>query len=590
MHRRHPIDRLRAYLHDKQLDGFVLPRADEFQGEYVPAAHERLLWLTGFSGSAGFVIVMHDAAALFVDGRYILQAPQEVDTDIIEIIPIEHSSPIKWLGAQCKKGQKIGIDPRLHSLDHFRQFMAVTEKAQAQLITLTQNPIDILWHNRPPLPASSVDIHDIKYAGKTSAEKRSDIARKLRASGQDKMLITQPENIAWLLNIRGQDVPHTPFILCFGILHNDARFDLYIEEDRIDAVVRAHLGNDICIYPPTQLAQNLQTITGKIRVDGAHTPAWFHENLAAADICEAPDLCIHAKACKNSTEIKGAIRAHKWDGAALCNFLCWLHQTAPLGKISELNAIEKLYAFRKATEKLRDISFDTIAGSGPNGAIVHYRANEISNRTLTAGDIFLCDSGGQYNEGTTDVTRTILIPGATPPDDAMYMFTRVLQAHIALACARFPTGTNGMQLDAITRVPLWQAGVDFSHGTGHGVGSYLSVHEGPQRISKGGMVSLEPGMIISNEPGYYRTDHFGIRIENLYYVTTAASIEGGEIDMLGLAPLTLAPLDKQLIDKTMLTRAEIDWLNGYHALVYDMLGALVEPETRLWLREQCTPL
>ncbi len=588
----HPdtLKALRAQLTKRKLDGFIIPREDEYQGEYVPAAHERLKYLTGFGGSAGTAIVLKRKAALFVDGRYILQAPQQVDSKQFSIINIMETPPSQWLAAQVKSGHDIGIDPKLHSETNVQAYRdSLTAKA-ARLVLVDDNPLDTIWDDRPALPQTKIIAHPDQLAGRSSLEKRRTLAKQMKAAGQDMLLIAQPENIAWLLNIRAHDVPHTPFALSFGILHKSAQFDWFIDAPRVSAKLRAHIGRGLTLHQPDKLAEALHAIKAKtIAFDPTTTPAWFGTQLPNANIVRMSDPCALPKANKTKAEIRASKAAHKMDGTALCNFLAWLDKNAAHGKLDEISAAKKAEAYRHATGKLRDLSFDTISGTGANGAIVHYRVTEKTNRRLQAGDLYLIDSGGQYQQGTTDVTRTVLIEGKAPPKGAVQAFTRVLRGHIALATACFPIGTNGMQLDTLARAPLWQANQDFDHGTGHGVGSYLSVHEGPQRISKGGLVPLQEGMIVSNEPGYYETGKFGIRIENLQYVTALKTPKGAR-PMLGFEPLTLAPIDRRLIDKSALSHHEIAWLDNYHAMVQKTLLSKVDAPTKNWLKKNCKPL
>ena len=582
------LNNLRARLAMQKLDGFIIPREDEYQGEYVPPSNERLQYLTGFGGSAGTAIVLARKAALFVDGRYILQAPQQVNTRHFSIENIMQTSPASWLAGKVKMGHTIGIDPKLHSETAVQNYRTQLAAKGAQLKLLDDNPLDAIWQDRPALPQTQVVIQPDRLTGKSAHDKRKMLAKQMKADGHDMLLLAQPENIAWLLNIRAQDVPHTPFALSFGILHKSARFDWFITRTRVDAKTRAHIGPGLHLHAPENLADALAQISGKtIAYDPAVTSAWFAQQLTGATIARISDPCALPKARKTAAELKASKAAHVMDGAALCDFLAWFDKKAPQGDLSEICAAKQAEACRAASGKLLDLSFDTISGTGPNGAIVHYRVTEKTNRLIKPGDLFLIDSGGQYQQGTTDVTRTVLVAGRKPPKGAIEAFTRVLRGHIALAMARFPSGTNGMQLDTLARGPLWEVGLDFDHGTGHGVGSYLSVHEGPQRISKGGLVALEEGMIVSNEPGYYAAGQFGIRIENLQFVTPA---KGGERPMLGFEPLTLAPIDRRLIDKSALTAPEITWLNAYHARVEKTLLSRVEKTTQSWLKRNCKPL
>lgn len=581
---------LRAVLAARKLDGFIVPREDEYQGEYVPAANERLKYLTGFGGSAGTAIVLARKAALFVDGRYILAAPQQVNSRLFTVLNGMETPPSQWLAAHVKTGQEIGIDPRLHSETVVKAYRDRLAAQGARLVLVDTNPLDEIWSDRPPLPVTRVTLQPDRLTGMTSADKRRKLAKAMKQAGQDMLLIVQPENIAWLLNIRATDVPHTPFALSFGILKKNASFDWFIDRHRVSAAVRAHVGRGLKLHAPQDLAKSLRAIKAKtVAFDPAHTPAWFAAQLVSATIARITDPCAVPKAAKTNAEIKASVQAHQMDGAALCNFLAWFDKNAGKGQLTEICAAKQAEACRAASGKLLDLSFDTISGTGPNGAIVHYRVTEKTNRRIKPGDLYLIDSGGQYRQGTTDVTRTILVDGKAPPKGAIEAFTRVLRGHIGLAMAQFPEGTNGMQLDTLARAPLWEVGLDFDHGTGHGVGSYLSVHEGPQRISKGGHVALQAGMIVSNEPGYYKAGKFGIRIENLQYVSPVKGPKGARA-MLGFEPLTLAPIDRRLIDKSIMTLPEIDWLDNYHLRVQNTLIDRVDKTTQGWLKRNCKPL
>jgi Xaa-Pro aminopeptidase len=584
------IKLLRKKLREMGLDGFIVPREDEFQGEYVPAAHDRLKWLTGFGGSAGTAIIMARKAALFVDGRYILQAPEQVDTSVLTIVPVIETAPSQWLARHAKRGQTIGIDPRLHSQNAVDALTRAAKEAGAKIVAVEENLVDAVWDTRPPLPETEIIAQPEKLTGASSVQKRADLAAQIKRAGADALVITQPENIAWALNIRADDVPHTPFALSFAVLHRTGSLDWYIDKERVSAAIKKHIGKGLRLKASATLQADLRGMKKiKVAVDPASTPAWFFSQLKGAEIIRMKDPCALPKACKTKAEIAGAVAAHKTDGVALCQFLHWFDTQAPKGQLSEIDAAKMAEAFRMASGKLKDLSFDTIAGSGPNGAIVHYRVTEKTNRAIRPGDLFLMDSGGQYAQGTTDVTRTILVRGKPPVKGAIDAFTRVLRGHIALAMARFPVGTNGLQLDTLARAPLWAHGQDFDHGTGHGVGSYLSVHEGPQRISKGGDVALQPGMIVSNEPGFYAPGHFGIRIENLQYVTAPKGGKNAR-PMLGFKALTLAPIDRRLIDASQLTADERAWLNSYHAEVAKTIGPKLDGGAARWLTRMCRPL
>ncbi|CAI8175148.1 MAG: Aminopeptidase YpdF [Alphaproteobacteria bacterium] len=584
------VKALRARLAKRKLDGLIVPREDEYQGEYVPAANERLKYISGFGGSAGTAIILARKAALFVDGRYILQAPKQTDTKLFSIVDIMQTAPSQWLAATVKKGMEIGLDPRLHSETAVKAYRDRLSAKGARLVLLDENPLDADWHNRPELPDSPVVIQPTRFAGRSSEQKRKALAAEMKTAGHDMLLVAQPENIAWLLNIRATDVPHTPFALSFGLLNKNGSFDWFIRQSRVDATVRAHIGRGLRLHRQGDMLAKLKALKGKtVAFDPSNTPAWFAEQMQDVNLVRITDPCALPKAAKHKAEIKASITAHEMDGAALCNFLAWFDKNAGKGELTEICAAKQAEACRAASGKLLDLSFDTISGTGPNGAIVHYRVTEKTNRAIKPGDLYLIDSGGQYQQGTTDVTRTVLVEGGKAPAGAIDAFTRVLRGHIALAMAHFPPGTNGMQLDTLARAPLWEVGLDFDHGTGHGVGSYLSVHEGPQRISKGGTVALEEGMIVSNEPGYYKTNAFGIRIENLQYVTPLKKTRGA-CPMMGFEPLTLAPIDRRLIDKSQMSAAEIAWLDAYHKRVQKTLLPMVDKSTKSWLKANCKSL
>lgn len=593
------LEKLRQQMQKQELDAFLVPHEDAFMGEYVPDNGERLKWLTGFGGSSGTAVVLMDKASLFVDGRYVLQAPQQIDTNSFEVIPIAQISIKDWLvhalGGDKVKNKVIGFAPFLHTTRQIEDLQKSLEPKGAKLVAITTNPLDAVWEDQPLLPNHLVVEYPDKRAGKTSVQKRGELGQ-LRIDNQaradnkcDAFMLTKPESIAWLLNIRGSDVPHTPFALSYALLHKNGDVVWFINPDRVSDAVIAHIGGQVRLVKPEDMAPYLATLkTEMIGLDRNSANYAFKEIIPNS--IDMTDPCSLPKACKTSAEIEGAIAAHIRDGTALCNFLCWLDENAPMGEATEISVAEKLETYRAETGQLLDLSFDTISGSGPNGAIVHYRVTKATNRALKPGDIYLVDSGGQYLDGTTDVTRTVLIDGAPPPPDAMMAFTRVLKGHIALATARFPKGTNGIALDALARAPLWAAGLDFDHGTGHGVGSYLCVHEGPQSISKVGTVALQQGMIVSNEPGYYREGAFGIRIENLQYVTSASQKNAEERALHGFETLTLAPIDRRLIDSKLMTAEEITWLNDYHQAVWEKLSNAVNPETQNWLKRACAPL
>ena len=586
------IDLLRRELAAKGLDGFIVPRADEHQGEYVPPRGQRLAWLTGFTGSAGLAVVLRDRAALFVDGRYTLQAAAQVDTRLFEIHHLIDEPPAQWIGGALARAVVLGYDPWLHTPQEVERFRAAAQKAGAELRAVSENPLDHVWSDRPAAPLAPVVPHAERFAGEAAQSKRARLGRALAEEGVSAAVLTMPESIAWLLNIRGGDVPHTPLPLCFAILRQDGSVTLFIDRRKLAPGLERHLGNEVTVMPPEALGPALDTLAaegGRVQADPATAASWIFDRLAAAkaDIHRAADPCLLPKACKNPTEIDGTRAAHRRDGAALTRFLAWLSREAPKGGLSEIAASDRLEAFRREGEHFRDLSFPTISGAGSNGAIVHYRATRETEKRLEPGCLYLLDSGAQYLDGTTDVTRTIAV--GEPTHEMRDRFTRVLKGHIALALARFPKGTTGTQLDAFARRALWQQGLDYDHGTGHGVGSYLGVHEGPQRISKApNGQALLPGMIVSNEPGYYKTGGYGIRIENLVLVQPADGT--AEREMLGFETLTLAPIDRSLIEPSLLDEDEIAWLDAYHARVRETLTPLVDADTARWLAAATQPI
>jgi Xaa-Pro aminopeptidase len=588
------LARLRAELARRSVDGFIVPRGDEHQGEYVPKHAQRLAWLTGFTGSAGLAVVLADRAALFVDGRYTLQAAAEVDSGLYELRHMTEQPAAEWLAAVLKPGQKVGYDPWLHTPGEIERLGAGAARAGALLASLEGNPIDAVWLDQPPPPLAPVVPHPLKFAGKPSAEKREEIAAFLAKGGVDAVVLTQPDSIAWLLDIRGGDVEHTPLPLAFALLRRDARVELFIDRRKLLPGLDAHLGSAVAISDPEALGAALDRLgrEGKrVQADPAAAASWIFDRLGAAGatIHRAADPCQLAKAVKNAVELDGIRAAHRRDGAALSRFLAFLDAEAPKGTLGEIAASDRLEAFRRDGPLFRDLSFPTISGAGPNGAIVHYRATPATERRITPDMLYLLDSGAQYLDGTTDVTRTIAI--GTPDAEMKDRFTRVLKGHIAIATCRFPAGTTGSQLDALARHALWQAGLDYDHGTGHGVGAYLGVHEGPQRISKvPNSQALLPGMIVSNEPGYYKTGHFGIRIENLVLVTRCAEIPGAERETLCFETLTLVPIDRRCIEPSLLSPAEIAWLDAYHERVRAALMPLLDGATAGWLKEVTKPL
>ncbi len=576
------VAELRRLLEAEGLSGFIVPRADEHQNEYVPANAERLLWLTGFAGSAGVAIVLTDKAALFVDGRYTEQAKAQVDGGVFAILHVVSEPPTDWLARVLRRDDRLGYDPRLHTPDSVRRLSAACETAGAELVATPRNPVDTIWRDRPGAPMGAVTPHKTRFAGEPSTAKVARVKEALKRA--DGLLISDPSNLAWLFNIRGADVSHTPLPLGYAYVPRDGRPVLLINSQKVSPSARDRLGDHIELADPDTLVALVERLGGQgahVVFDGATAPALLTQTLeragGRADVGADPIGLM--KAAKNKAELVGAKAAHERDGAALARFLAWFDVEAPRGRLTEIDAVEALELFRRETGALKDISFPTIAAAGPNAAMPHYRVSVASNRTIERG-VFLIDSGGQYEDGTTDVTRTIAVGrlSALMRD----RFTRVLKGHIAIAEAVFPRGTSGAQIDALARKSLWDIGADFDHGVGHGVGSYLSVHEGPQRIAKTGVTPLAPGMIVSNEPGYYAPGAFGIRTENLLVVEPRA-LPGAEREMLGFETLTLAPIDLRLVDWKLMDEREIKWLDAYHARVRKVLSPLVDVATRRWL-------
>jgi Xaa-Pro aminopeptidase len=550
---------LRAELAKRKLDGFLVPRADEYQNEYVPACEDRLGWLTGFAGSAGIAVVLADKAALFVDGRYTTEARAEIDQSVFAIEHLIDHPPEKWLAENLKKGAAFGYDPARTTIDGLARLKKACEQAGATLYPADSNPVDAIWADRPPPPLTPVMLRDLRYAGEASEAKLSRIREALKKEQIDAAVLSDPASVAWTFNIRGHDVAHTPLPLSWAIVPRDGTPGLFVDSRKLSNTVRDALTKLATIDEPTQFIAALRTVAGggrTIRIDQA--------------------------------EIAGMREAHKRDGAALARFLAWLDREAAKGKLTEIDAVKALETFRRDTGELKDVSFPTIAGAGPDGAIVHYRVSEKSNRRLAPGELFLVDSGAQYEDGTTDVTRTIAI--GDPNHEMRERFTLVLKGHIAIARAIFPEGTSGAQIDAFARAPLWAAGFDYDHGTGHGIGSYLSVHEGPARLSKLGTAALAAGMVLSIEPGYYKPGAYGIRTENLALVAPLPAPKGAEKNLLGFEALTLAPIDRRLILPSRLSLEELDWLDRYHARVREMIAPLVDAETRSWLDAATAPL
>ena len=554
------------------LQGFIVPRADVHQGEYVAARDERLQWLTGFTGSAGFAVVLPDMAGVFIDGRYRTQVKGQVALDVFTPVPWPEAKPGEWIREHLTAG-RVGFDPWLHTTDEVAKIEAALAGSGVTLVSVAENPVDAIWVDQPAAPRGRAFAHPEELAGESSAAKRARLAEALVKAGQKAAVITLPDSLCWLLNIRG----------------DGGQVDLFVDPAKLDDAVRAHLGDGVTLRPVDSFAEALKSLQGPVRVDKGTAPLAVAEILRAAgiEVQWGDDPCRLPKACKNAAEIAATREAHLRDGAAMVEFLCWLDRQSPKGGLTEISVVTALEGFRRATNALHDISFDTICGSGPNGAIMHYRVTEASNRPVGANELLLVDSGAQYLDGTTDITRTIAI--GDPGEEARVQYTRVLQGVIAISRVRWPSGLSGRDLDPLARFALWVAGQDFDHGTGHGVGAFLSVHEGPQRLSRISEVPLEPGMILSNEPGYYREGAFGIRLENLIVVQTASQM-GDNRKQLSFETLTFVPFDRRLIHVAALSPDERAWLNGYHATVLALIGPRIGAETRAWLESACAPV
>ena len=574
---------MRASLAGLGVDGMLVPRADEHLNEYVPASAERLAWLTGFTGSAGLAIVLADEAAVFTDGRYVLQVAAQTDGEVFQRLHLTEQPPHEWVATRAKR---LGYDPWLVTEDLLARYAA----AGLDMAPLSPNPIDSVWNDRPPPPVAPVQVHPLAFAGQSSSDKRAALAEALQADGQDACVLNDPASIAWLLNIRGGDLPFVPVALAFAILHADAKVDLFIDPAKLSEPVRNWLGPDVSLHTPGAFAWSLSGMTGRtVRVDPSGAPAAIAQALRAAGavVAAGGDPCLLPKACKNPVEQDGARAAHRRDGVAMCRFLRWL-ETAR-GE-TEISAAAQLLAFRAALPGFRGESFPAISGAGEHGAIIHYRVTPESDRAIGPDEVYLIDSGGQFEDGTTDITRTVWTGPGAPPAALRAQFTRVLQGNVAMAATVFPRGVAGPHLDAIARRALWAVGLDYDHGTGHGVGSYLSVHEGPAALSRAARpVPIEAGMILSDEPGYYAPGAYGIRLETLLLVQPAVLPEATR-PFLRFEVLTLAPFDRQLIDVTLLEPAAIAWLDAYHARVEAELGPQCEPDLRRWLTAACSPL
>ncbi len=586
---------LRARFDALGIDGLVVPRADQYQGEYVPACADRLNWLTGFSGSAGSAVILKSTAAIFVDGRYTLQVREQIDLDLITPLQVPDESPDAWVEQNIPKGGKLGFDPWLLTVRAADLFDTACRKAGAELVALDSNPIDTIWEDRPEAPAKPVIQQPLQFAGVSASDKLRTVAEGLQQRDAAACVLTQTDAVAWIFNLRGSDIPHTPAVLAFSIVHEDASADLFLDPARIDEDARDALTQaNVRLSPPEKLTEVLRAL-GAAQANVELDFPWAAEALrrtlkaSGATVTHQESPCTLPRATKNRAELEGARAAHLRDGVPMAQFLRWMNDTAPAGKLDEISAAQKLETLRTQTGELRDLSFDTISGVGPHAAIPHYRVSETSNLPVEKDRIYLVDSGAQYVDGTTDITRTIIV--GTPTDEMKDRFTRVLRGMINLSRARFPTGTTGGHLDPIARAPLWEAGLDFDHGTGHGVGSYLSVHEGPQRFSKADKTVLQPGMIMSNEPGYYKAGEDGIRLENLLIVREAEAIDGGERPMHWFETLTFTPIDRNLVEPAIMTDAELAWLNNYHAQVVKKIAPRLDSdEDRAWLETACAPI
>lgn len=581
---------VREQLKAQGLDGFLVPHEDEHQNEYLPAANDRLAWVSGFTGSAGAGVVMTDRAAVFADGRYTVQVRAQVDSGQFDILSYPDDVPTYL--ARAPKGAVIGYDPRLHSPDALAGLKRAANKAGAELKPVQINPVDAAWAERPAQPQAPVVPHPDKYAGESSASKRARVGQGLDDAGADAAVLTAPSSIAWLFNIRGGDVIRTPLPLAQAILSADGTARLFLDPAKVTDDLPSWLGNQVSLETPDDLPGAIADLKGRrVLIDPAQSSAWYFDQLetAGATVVSGADPCALPRATKNAVEIEGSRQAHIRDGAAIARFLHWVATEAQQTLPDERAIVEKLEGFREATGALKDLSFDTIAGAGPNGALPHYKPVNSTIRRIEKGSLLLVDGGGQYLDGTTDITRTMAV--GEPAAEQKDRFTRVLKGHIAMTVVRFPAGTTGHQLDALARLPLWMAGLDYDHGTGHGVGSYLGVHEGPQRIAKApNSQPLLEGMIVSNEPGYYKPGHWGIRIENLQVVTPATPIEGGERPMHGFEVLTFAPIDRRLIETALLTPEEHAYMDAYHAEVLKKIGPHVDGDVHTWLEAACAPL
>ncbi len=591
------LNDFRKVLKQQGVDAFMVPRGDEFKGEYVPSCSERLAFITGFTGSAGFSVIKDQGAALFIDGRYTVQAREQVDAALFEQCDLFNHPPAKWMRENLAPNSTLGFDPWLHSISEIKALKNTLAKKGITLKPMDENPIDQIWHDQPAIPLGKVKIQELEYAGQLARDKLSELADKIKDAGADHYLINDTTSVAWAFNIRGEDVPHTPVALSFAMLSNDGNHKIFIHEEKLSIETRAYL-TQICdihsIDAMEGIVKNEALKGSEFLLDpkllGQTFATWIEDNGGKMQFCD--DLVSLPRAIKNEAEIKGSRAAHIRDGVAMARFLHWL-DSQPVDELNEIYIAKRLEQFRidngdKFSMPLLDVSFDTISASGVNAPLCHYRVSEISNRQLSDNEIYLIDSGGQYQDGTTDITRTVAI--GEPTAEMKRQNTLVLKGHIAIDQLRFPKGTNGAQIDILARHALWQAGFDFAHGTGHGVGSYLSVHEGPQGIAKRYIVDFQPGMIVSNEPGYYKEGQYGIRIENIILVTEPEPIAGGEIEMMGFECLSFTPIDKRLIDKSMMSDSEVNWLNVYHQNTFDLISPYLEGDALVWLKQATSAL
>jgi Xaa-Pro aminopeptidase len=585
------LESLRAQLRKAKLTAWLAPRQDEFQGEYVPAYAERLRWLTGFAGSWGTAIVTLNEAAIFVDGRYTIQVKEQVDTRLITPQHLIDAPPAQWIEKHLKKGDRLGFDPLLTTIADATKLAEACKKVGAQFVAAKSNLIDSIWENQPPRPTAPIKVQPQQFAGMSAADKLAMISGSLQKSAADAVLLAETSSVSWVFNLRGGDVPYTPVVAAYAILRRKGKAELFIDASKVPEDVSDHLAGLCTVRKREDVEKSLADLARKgavVLLDPTSAPEFAKRVLGKTKFITGTDPCTMPKAQKNTTEQEGARAAQRRDGAAMVKFLHWLEREAQSGTLTEWEIAEELRRFRAESELLMDLSFSTISAAGPNAAIPHYHVSETNSRGLNVGEIFLIDSGGQYEDGTTDITRTTVI--GQPTDEMKDRFTRVLKGMIQISMLRFPKATTGAHIDALARAALWKAGFDYDHGTGHGVGAYLSVHEGPARIAKANHIALQPGMIMSNEPGYYKEGHFGIRIENLLLIKKEEPIEGGDRPMMGFETLTLCPIERKLIETRLLTRDELEWLDHYHARVWRELRPIIDGPAANWLTKACAPM